>query len=60
MYFVRKGVRGKPLLWYIRGMPSKLLLPVIKKISNIKIISDDVFDMISEFIVAQRNVLTEL
>lgn len=28
--------------------------------SNIKIISDDVFDMISEFIVAQRNVLTEL
>lgn len=28
--------------------------------SNVKIISDDVFDMISEFIVAQRNVLTEL
>lgn len=28
--------------------------------SNIKIISDDVFDMISEFIIAQRNVLTEL
>lgn len=28
--------------------------------SNIKIISDDVFDLISEFIVAQRNVLTEL
>jgi len=28
--------------------------------SNINIISDDVFDMISEFIVAQRNVLTEL
>ncbi len=28
--------------------------------SNVKIISDDVFDMISEFIIAQRNVLTEL
>lgn len=28
--------------------------------SNIKIISDDVFDLISEFIVAQQNVLTEL
>lgn len=28
--------------------------------SNVKIISDDVFDIISEFIVAQRNVLTEL
>ena len=28
--------------------------------SNIKIISDDVFDLISEFIIAQRNVLTEL
>ena len=42
-------------------MPSKLFFPVIKKkISNIKIISDDVFDMISEFIIAQRNVLTEL
>lgn len=28
--------------------------------SNVKIVSDDVFDLISEFIVAQRNVLTEL
>lgn len=28
--------------------------------SNVKIISDDVFDLISEFIIAQRNVLTEL
>lgn len=27
--------------------------------SNIKIISDDVFDLISEFIIAQRNVLTD-
>ena len=38
MYFVRKGVRGKPLLWYIRGMPSKLFFPVIKISKHMNII----------------------
>lgn len=61
MYFVRKGVEGETITLVHKGYAIKVILSSNqKKISNIKIISDDVFDMISEFIIAQRNVLTEL